>query len=149
MTLLDILPSLRSFAPPRLDPTLWPVDTHYDDWGRVTVDGTALEDVADRFGTPTTAGDIALFRVDFVEPEVDGHTFVWVDAGPVDGLSSNVVLANRHSCGPQVRATVLGRSGRDIALGAQLPFDVHAGEVIAIPHVNISVGGALSRTGSD
>lgn len=53
MTLLDILPSLRAAMTPRLDPALWPVTTHVDDLGRITVGGVALEDVADQFGTPT------------------------------------------------------------------------------------------------
>ncbi|MFD4469452.1 diaminopimelate decarboxylase [Rhodococcus sp. NPDC058505] len=53
MTLLDILPSLRSAMTPRLDPDLWPVTTHVDELGRITVGGVALCDVADQFGTPT------------------------------------------------------------------------------------------------
>lgn len=78
---------------------------------------------------------------------MDGHTFVWVDVGPVGGLSANAVLTNRHSCGQQVTVTVLGRSGREIATCVQLPVDVHAGEVLAIPGAIVSVDDGLSRTG--
>lgn len=53
MTLLDILPSLRAAMTPRLDPALWPTTTGVDELGRITVGGVALDDVADRFGTPT------------------------------------------------------------------------------------------------
>lgn len=54
MTLLDIFPSLRSGMPsPRLDTTIWPCRTHYDDLGRITIDGVALGDIADQYGTPT------------------------------------------------------------------------------------------------
>ncbi|NKY87158.1 diaminopimelate decarboxylase [Nocardia veterana] len=53
MTLLEIFPSLRSGMPsPRLDATVWPRRTHYDELGRITVDGVALDDIADRYGTP-------------------------------------------------------------------------------------------------
>lgn len=52
VTLLDILPSLRGTTTSRLDPTVWPVTTHYRH-GRITVGGVDLDEVADRFGTPT------------------------------------------------------------------------------------------------
>ncbi|WP_067714801.1 diaminopimelate decarboxylase [Nocardia yamanashiensis] len=54
MTLLDIFPSLRSGGMvPRLDPAVWPRETHYDGDGRITVGGVALADIADQYGTPT------------------------------------------------------------------------------------------------
>jgi diaminopimelate decarboxylase len=37
----------------RLDPAVWPCETHYDDFGRITVGGVALTDIADQYGTPT------------------------------------------------------------------------------------------------
>ena len=52
MTLLDILPSLRGTTTSRLDPTVWPPTTHYHH-GRITVGGVDLDEVADRFGSPT------------------------------------------------------------------------------------------------
>ncbi|MEU8894813.1 diaminopimelate decarboxylase [Nocardia sp. NPDC048505] len=53
MTLLEIFPSLRAGGmPPRLDPAVWPADTHYDAEGRITLGGVALADIADRYGTP-------------------------------------------------------------------------------------------------
>ena len=53
MTLLNLLPSLRSAGIVGLDPDIWPAETHYDDRGRVMVGRVALEDIADEFGTPT------------------------------------------------------------------------------------------------
>ncbi|MEU1207426.1 diaminopimelate decarboxylase [Nocardia sp. NPDC005825] len=54
MTLLEIFPSLRDGGlVPRLDPAVWPRDTHYDADGRITVGGVALADIADQYGTPT------------------------------------------------------------------------------------------------
>ncbi|WP_405490584.1 diaminopimelate decarboxylase [Nocardia sp. NBC_00511] len=54
MTLLEIFPSLRDGGMvPRLDPTIWPRDTHYDGEGRITVGNVALADIADQYGTPT------------------------------------------------------------------------------------------------
>jgi diaminopimelate decarboxylase len=62
MTLLDILPSLRLAARPRLDTTVWPMTTHTDDLGRLCVGGVALTEIADEFGTPTYVIDEADFR---------------------------------------------------------------------------------------
>ncbi|RJO77597.1 diaminopimelate decarboxylase [Nocardia panacis] len=53
MTLLDIFPSLRTGMPSRLDPAVWPRDTHYDGDGRITLGGVALADIADQYGTAT------------------------------------------------------------------------------------------------
>ncbi|MFE2959422.1 diaminopimelate decarboxylase [Nocardia tengchongensis] len=54
MTLLEIFPSLRDGGiVPRLDPAIWPRETHYDADGRITVGGVALADIADQYGTPT------------------------------------------------------------------------------------------------
>lgn len=62
MTLLDILPSLRTAVRPRVDPVLWPHTTHVDEAGRLTVGGVALADVADEVGTPAYVFDEADFR---------------------------------------------------------------------------------------
>ena len=62
MTLLDILPSLRSATRPRVDTTIWPLTTHVDELGRLCVGSVALTDVADQFGTPTYVLDEADFR---------------------------------------------------------------------------------------
>ncbi|NMN93616.1 diaminopimelate decarboxylase [Antrihabitans stalactiti] len=52
MTLLEILPSLRGATTPRLDPAVWPATTHCRH-GRITVGGISLDEIADRFGSPT------------------------------------------------------------------------------------------------
>lgn len=62
MTLLEIFPSLRQAMTPRLDPAVWPIGTHVDDRGRITVAGVALADVADEYGTPTYVLDEADVR---------------------------------------------------------------------------------------
>ena len=49
MTLLEIFPSLRATTVPRLDPAVWPTDTHYDHDGRIALGAVALADVADQF----------------------------------------------------------------------------------------------------
>ncbi|MEV0063080.1 alanine racemase [Nocardia sp. NPDC050718] len=62
MTLLDIFPSLRATTVPRLDPAVWPADTHYDQDGRITLGTVALADLADEFGTPVHVVDEAEVR---------------------------------------------------------------------------------------
>ncbi|MFD4355807.1 diaminopimelate decarboxylase family protein [Nocardia sp. NPDC058518] len=62
MTLLDIFPSLRATTVPRLDPAVWPADTHYDPDGRITLGAVALADIADQFGTPVQVVDEAEVR---------------------------------------------------------------------------------------
>lgn len=62
MTLLDIFPSLRATTVPRLDPAVWPADTHYDPDGRITLGAVALADLADQFGTPVHVVDEAEVR---------------------------------------------------------------------------------------
>ncbi|MFE3544352.1 diaminopimelate decarboxylase family protein [Nocardia sp. NPDC059177] len=62
MTLLDIFPSLRATTVPRLDPAVWPADTHYDPDGRITLGTVALADLADQYGTPVQVIDEAEVR---------------------------------------------------------------------------------------
>lgn len=62
MTLLDILPSLRSATRPRIDTTIWPLTTTVDELGRLCVGAVPLTDVADEFGTPARVLDEADFR---------------------------------------------------------------------------------------
>lgn len=62
MTLLDILPSLRHAARPRLDPAIWPLTAHTDEEGRVCVGGTPLTAIADEFRTPAYVIDEEDFR---------------------------------------------------------------------------------------
>jgi diaminopimelate decarboxylase len=61
MTLLGILPSLRT-ATPHLDPAVWPHTTRVDSAGRLTIGGVVLNDVADLYGTPAYVLDEADFR---------------------------------------------------------------------------------------
>jgi diaminopimelate decarboxylase len=61
MTLFEILPSLRHFAP-RIDRAIWPLTAHVDELGRLCVGEVPLTDVADEFGTPTYVIDEADFR---------------------------------------------------------------------------------------
>lgn len=77
MTLLDIFPSLRSVMSARLDPAVWPSETHYDATGRVAVGGVALQDIADQYGTPVRVLDemdvrhrCASYRRSFPEAEI-------------------------------------------------------------------------------
>ncbi|MGB8501271.1 MAG: diaminopimelate decarboxylase, partial [Mycobacterium sp.] len=54
MTLLELSPSLRSAATPRLDRSIWPLTIHVDELGRLGVGGVPLAEVADESSTPTT-----------------------------------------------------------------------------------------------
>ena len=41
----------------RLDPAMWPAETHYDTTCRVAIGGIALQDIADQYGTPVRIVD--------------------------------------------------------------------------------------------
>lgn len=62
MPFLDILPSMRHAATPRLDPAVWSHTTHVDNAGRLTIGGVACADIADECGTPAFVLDEADFR---------------------------------------------------------------------------------------
>ena len=62
MTLLEMLPSLRRAANPRIDRAIWPLTTSVDEVGRLCVGGVPLTEVADEFRTPTYVLDEADFR---------------------------------------------------------------------------------------
>jgi diaminopimelate decarboxylase len=61
MTLFEILPSLRHFAP-RIDCAIWPLTAHVDELSRLCVGDVPLTEVADEFGHPTYVIDEADFR---------------------------------------------------------------------------------------
>jgi diaminopimelate decarboxylase len=61
MTLLDILPSLRSATRPRIDSRIWPLTTRVDELGRLTMGAVPLTEVADQFGTPAYVLDESEF----------------------------------------------------------------------------------------
>ncbi|MEV0249226.1 diaminopimelate decarboxylase [Nocardia sp. NPDC050712] len=105
MTLLDMFPSLGSTMTPRLAPTVWPADTHYDAEGRITVAGVALADIADQYGTATyvlaedeVRGRCRTYRKHFPDAEIiyAGKALLtravaeWVTA---EGLSLDVCSA--------------------------------------------------------
>ncbi|OZD71376.1 hypothetical protein CH272_01655 [Rhodococcus sp. 05-340-1] len=123
MTLLDMLPSLGAAYVARCDPALWPADTHCV-CGRITVDGVALEDLADAQGTPVQWGSILVTRVRSV---IAGE--VGVDADFGDLLQA--VVVNRHSVGPVVKVDVHG-PGRRCVSPVELPADLRAGDVVAL-----------------
>ncbi|MGN2640992.1 diaminopimelate decarboxylase [Nocardia takedensis] len=86
---------------------------------------------------------VTLYRVVSVKHVEGGHTYVTVDGGMGDnprvalyGARYDVVVANRHPCGPQMTATVAGRfceAGDVLAADVRLPVDLRAGEVLAVP----------------
>lgn len=52
------------------------------------------------------------------------------------GARYEVVVANRHPCGPHMTATVAGRhceAGDILAADVRLPADLRPGEVLAVP----------------
>ncbi|MEV2221717.1 diaminopimelate decarboxylase [Nocardia vinacea] len=86
---------------------------------------------------------VTLYRVLSVKHIDGGRTYVTVDGGMGDnarvalyGANYEVVIANRHPCGPQMTATVAGRyceAGDVLATDIQLPADLRPGEVLAVP----------------
>ena len=62
MTLLEMLPSLRRAATPRIDRAIWPLTTSVDEVGRLCVGGVPLTEVAAEYRTPTYVLDEADFR---------------------------------------------------------------------------------------
>ena len=150
MTLTHILPTLRLSIPDPLHPDLWPALTSAvgDD---VIIAGVSLLCLVDWCGTPcvhTTPAPIrgsrgrpspddlvsvVVCRVLEVDRHDDGTTDVWVDAElhacrPIPGEAR---LIGRTSVAHTVAAH-LRPSGETLA-EAQLPRDVHAGDLIALP----------------
>lgn len=85
---------------------------------------------------------ITLYRVVSVRSQPGGRTFAAVDGGMSDnprvglyGAKYTVALANRHPIGPTRPVTVAGRhceSGDEIARDAELPDDLHPGDLLAV-----------------
>ncbi|WP_032381678.1 hypothetical protein [Rhodococcoides fascians] len=136
MTLVDILPSLGAANVSRCDPALWPADTHCV-CGRITVDGVALEDVADAEGTPVQWGRILITRVRSV---IAGEVGVDAEFGDLQ----QAVVVNRHSVGPVVKVDVHG-PGRSCVSPVELPADLRAGDVVALVTSHVH-GGACGRS---
>ncbi|WP_327113420.1 diaminopimelate decarboxylase [Nocardia sp. NBC_01730] len=86
---------------------------------------------------------VTLYRVLSVKHIDGGRTYVTVDGGMSDnprvalyGARYEVVVANRHPCGPHMTATVAGRhceAGDILAADVRLPADLRPGEVLAVP----------------
>ncbi|ORW96134.1 diaminopimelate decarboxylase [Mycobacterium sp. IEC1808] len=85
---------------------------------------------------------ITLYRVVAVKRRPDGHTVVAVDGGMSDnprmapaGAKYTVALANRPAATDGAPVTVVGRhceAGDEIARDAELPADVHPGDLLAV-----------------
>lgn len=141
MTLLEIFPSLRSgMTSSRLDATVWPCETHYDDLGRITIGGVALADIADQYGTPAYVLDESevrrrcrAYRKYFPDAEIiyaakallTKSVAAWVAE---EGLSVDVCsageLAVAMAAGVDPQRIVLHGSGKPFA---ELEAAVHAG----------------------
>ncbi|MEU7633882.1 diaminopimelate decarboxylase [Nocardia sp. NPDC049220] len=86
---------------------------------------------------------VTLYRVLSIKHIEGGRTYVTVDGGMSDnprvalyGARYEVVVANRHPCGPHMTATVAGRyceAGDILATDVRLPADLRPGEVLAVP----------------
>lgn len=86
---------------------------------------------------------VTLYRVQNIKTITGGRTFVSVDGGMSDNprvslydSHYNVALVNRHSSAPLREVTVVGRhceAGDVIALGAELPADLHEGDLLGVP----------------
>ncbi|MGW4325819.1 diaminopimelate decarboxylase [Nocardia sp. NPDC004573] len=159
MTLLDILPSLRSGSPSRLDAAVWPRDTHYDGDGGITLGGVALADIADQYGTPTYLLDeqevrsrCRAYRKAFPEAEIiyAGKALMiravmeWVTG---EGLSVDVCsageLAVALAAGVEPRRIVLHGNGKSFD---ELATAVHMGigRIVVDSHTEITLLSALA-----
>ncbi len=135
-----MFPSLGSTMAPRLAPTVWPADTHYDADGRITVAGVALADIADQYGTATyvlaedeVRGRCRSYRKHFPDAEIiyAGKALLtravaeWVTA---EGLSLDVCsageLAIALAAGVDPERIVLHGNGKPCH---ELRAAVHAG----------------------
>ncbi|MGC4991137.1 diaminopimelate decarboxylase family protein [Nocardia salmonicida] len=130
MTLLEIFPSLRATTVPRLDPAVWPTDTHYDHDGRIALGAVALADVADQFGTPVQVVDEAevrercrAYRKHFPEAEIVyagtalmvGAVAHWVaDEGLSVQVGSSGELSIALAAGIDPRRIVLRGNGKTL-----------------------------------
>ncbi|MFD9669541.1 diaminopimelate decarboxylase [Rhodococcus sp. NPDC059968] len=158
MTLLDILPSLRGTTTSRLDPTVWPVTTHYHH-GRITVGGVDLNEVADRFGTPTYVldevglrGSGAAISRAFRDAEVLYSTSSLLAGAVARSVAGErlslvvhsqheVVLARRNRVDPH-RIVLLIGSGETGSGPAMTLAAGHAGRVV------VEVGVPIERIGA-
>ncbi len=105
--------------------------------GRITVDGVALEDVADAEGTPVQWGRILITRVRSV---IAGEVGVDAEFGDLQ----QAVVVNRHSVGPVVKVDVHG-PWRSCVSPVELPADLRAGDVVALVTSHVH-GGACGRS---
>jgi diaminopimelate decarboxylase len=115
---------------------------------------TALESACAQHGFPrpqiviepgraiAARAGITLYRVIAVKCQPGGRTFVAVDGGMSDnprvalyGAKYTIALANRHPATPTAPVTVVGRhceAGDEIARDAELPNDIHPGDLLAV-----------------
>lgn len=122
MSILELLPSLKAACRPRFDSTIWPPDTHFH-LGRLVIDTTVAEDLADCCGTPTMLGGVLLTRVRSVLAGI-----VTVDGQSSPMLAPGVLgaeIANRHSVASREYFAFGDRK-------IELPSDVRAGDVLAL-----------------
>lgn len=123
-----------------------------DDFALCVDDALDAACAAERFPRPTIVVEpgralvaragVTLCRVQSVKTRAGGRTFVAVDGGMGDnprpapyGATCSATLANRHPLGPPRAMTVVARhceSGDEIIRDADLPADIHPGDLIAV-----------------
>ena len=89
----------------------------------------------------STRAGVTVYRVQTMKTRPGGRTFVAVDGGMSDNprvalydAKYSVALANRHSLGPVMPVTVVGRhceAGDELARDVLLPADLHPGDLLA------------------
>lgn len=160
MTLADLIPSLRSSLPRRLEPGLWPASAHHLPGGGVSLGGVSLRGVATAYATPTVVLDSSGFRgrcqtlrQSFRDMEVTftGRSLlaeatasaVDVDGGMTDnprpalyGSRYTARMFGRNSPAPSEHVTVAGRhceAGDILIDDVLLPADIRTGDLLAVP----------------
>ncbi|MGW6379070.1 diaminopimelate decarboxylase [Rhodococcus sp. NPDC055112] len=161
MTLLDIFPSLRSAMSPRLDPAVWPINTHHDEQGRITVGGVALADVADQYGTPSYVIDeldvrhrCRTYREIFPEAEIAYAGKALMTRALASWVSQEGLALDVCSAGELAIALSAGVDARRIIMhgNAKTPAELTAaieagvGRIVIDSHTEIAVlGSALDH----
>lgn len=131
MKLFETFPSLRGSIHPRMDPSVWPLNTHYDAHGRLVVSGVALTEVADEYGTPVHVLD---------EHDLRHRAHVYRKALP----DAEIAYPAR---GPGVRAVAKWASESGLAIDAGSGAELEAALGAGVDPARIILHGTPTTTG--
>lgn len=134
MTLVDVLPSLRTSLPPRLAPDLWPYTAERMGL-ELYVGGVPLTELAGRYGTPCYVVDeidvrerCREYRAAFGEGAVSYAARAFMNTGLVRWIADEGLGLSVCSAGEVAVARAAGFPAQRVALhgDAKAPQDLHA-----------------------